>query len=44
MNITKTTISYKKARESKYWITLLQTSNYLEESNVKPSLLDYYHQ
>ena len=37
--ISKISIAYKEARETKYWIRLLQATNYLNEAQAK-SLLD----
>ena len=37
--ISKLSIAYKEAREAKYWIRLLQATNYLEYAQAK-SLLD----
>lgn len=37
--VSKLSIAYKEARETKYWIRLLQATNYLEEAQAK-SLLD----
>lgn len=36
---TKISIAYKEARETKYWLRLLQASNYLPE-NAADSILD----
>ncbi len=32
----KLTISYKEARETKYWLRLLRDTNYLDEERSKP--------
>ena len=37
--ISKMSIASKEARESKYWIRLLEKSNYLNDFNQKESLL-----
>lgn len=37
--IAKISIAYKEARETKYWIKLLEATNYLEEKEAK-TLLD----
>ena len=37
--ISKMSIASKEARESKYWIRLLEKSNYLNDFNKKESLL-----
>ncbi len=37
--ISKISIAYKEARETKYWIRLLVATNYLDETQAK-SLLD----
>ena len=37
--ISKISIAYKEARETKYWIRLLRATNYLEDAQTK-SLLD----
>ncbi len=36
----KLTISYKEARETKYWLRLLTDTNYLETEKSKPLLED----
>lgn len=36
----KLTISYKEARETKYWLRLLTDTNYLTEEKSKPLLED----
>ena len=36
----KLTISYKEARETKYWLRLLTDTNYLTEKKSKPLLED----
>ncbi|MCL5244478.1 four helix bundle protein [Cellulophaga sp. 20_2_10] len=36
----KLTISYKEARESKYWIRLLTDTNYLTKQQSEPLLID----
>ena len=37
--ISKISIAYKEARETKYWLRLLEATNHLEEKEVK-ALLD----
>lgn len=36
----KLTISYKEARETKYWLRLLTDTNYLEKEKSKPIIND----
>ena len=38
-SISKISIAYKEARETKYWIKLLEATNYFEQAQAK-SLLD----
>ena len=38
--ISKISISYKEARETKYWLRLLEATNYLEEKEATSLLLD----
>ena len=38
--ISKISISYKEARETKYWLRLLKATNYLEEKEATSLLLD----
>lgn len=38
--IAKISISYKEARETKYWIRLLEATNYIETEEAKDSLND----
>jgi four helix bundle protein len=38
--ISKLSIAYKEARESSYWIKLLQASQYLEEKQAESLLID----
>ena len=38
--ISKISISYKEARETKYWLRLLEATNYLEEKEAKSLLFD----
>ena len=38
--ISKISISYKEARETKYWLRLLEATNYLEEKEAKSLLND----
>jgi four helix bundle protein len=38
--ISKLTVAYKEARETKYWIRLLATTGYLEEQQAESLLKD----
>ena len=38
--ISKISIAYKEARETKYWVRLLQSTNYLDETQAKSFLND----
>jgi four helix bundle protein len=38
--ISKISIAYKEARETKYWIRLLQATTYLDETQAKSLLKD----
>ena len=38
--ISKLSIAYKEARETKYWVRLLLATNYFEESQAKSLLAD----
>lgn len=38
--VSKISIAYKEARETRYWIKLLQATNYLDETQTKSLLND----
>ena len=38
--VSKISIAYKEARETKYWIRLLQATDYFEETQAKSLLAD----